>query len=339
MGIMSIISFIVVYQANIKLYNELMILKQAGQAIVPNQQILPTLKQFLPAFYSSLFISFTAGIFISLIVCFSVLLFLIYRKNTDKNFYLYVFAILITLAAVILTAILGADKSIFHRIRDYVLLPNSAGVTLNDFYYTYSPYAANAINSSQYIKAMCFAGLFIGMPVCFFLFIFFLFVLFTKKFISIIWAIHLSCIAIYIIMAGGLLYLYPLGQANTAKVSKEMLKSENQRTRIEALRMLYRNSHIFESDYHINLNSTSIAERYWLAKNLSKSESVQHIQILKKLLKDESVIVTTAAIKSLGVRSCSHDTIEKLNELITDSPHWYIQIAADNAVRKCIFSN
>jgi hypothetical protein len=340
MGIISIISFIFVYQANVKLYNELMTLKHAGQTVVPNKYILPTLKQFLPAFCSSLFISFTAGSFISLIICFFVLIFLSYRKKTNKNYSLYTSAILFTLSAVLLTGIFLTDSSIFHRIRDYVLLSFPAGVALNNFYYTYSPYAANAIAFSIYIKTLCSAGLFAGLPVILFLFLFSLSVLFSKKFIPDTWAVCISCTVIYIIIAGGLLFLYPSGKADiSSKVSKEMLISENGRIRIEALRMLYLNKQVFQPNYQINLNNASIAEQYWIAKNLSKCDSPQSIQILKKLLKEKSLIVQTAAIKSFGTGSCSPDIMEMLNELIIDSPHWYVQIAADNAVRKCFFSN
>jgi hypothetical protein len=419
MGIMSIISFIFVYQANVKLQNDLIILKQAGHLVVPNNHILPTLKQFLPALCSSLFISLTAGIFLSLIICLFVLFFFSYRKDRRKNFHIYTYAILITLSAIILTGAFVADRSIFHRIRDYALLPHPAGLFLNNFYYTYSPYAANAIAPSiekqfkicwmapdipdrkhlidiaakygwlamrnkeqaaftieiskdhqfilknkgksfitvksdnflkdpdhflksyfqksdyaRYIRIMCLAGLVAGLPVCLFLLLFSAFVFFTKKFIPNTWAIFASCTVIYILIAGCLLFLYPLSEPGT-EVSKEMLNSENSRSRIEALRKLYRNDRSLEIHYNTQLGSTSIPERYWIAKNLSKANSPQSLQMLKKMLKDESVIVTTAAIKSLDTKCCDPDTIGILDELITNSPHWYVQIAAYNAVRKC----
>ena len=85
------------------------------------------------------------------------------------------------------------------------------------------------------------------------------------------------------------------------------------------------------------LNSTSIAEKYWFAKALSKrgKGTKNSIAYLKTLLKDDSVNVKCASISALSALGCHKNTLKIFKNLIIKSQEWYIQQYAYRALKKC----
>lgn len=422
MGITSVVSFFYVHYSNLELQKTLALLNENGYVTVPGHNIYLSLDKFFPTFYSSLFISFTAGFFFVLVIGSSILLYRLFQETSPANFRLYASTALITLAAVILTGSFIADRSIFHRVRDYILLPNPIGTAVNKFYYTYTPYAANAvaapiekqfkscwiapdvpdrdriinalskfgwiavpnkintsliininttrqltfefkkkvivlanvnkflnnpkyslneysqkIDSASFLRSICHAGLIIGLPLFLFILLFVIFTFFFKRILTHPSAILISGILIFLLMTGGLLFLYPPGKPGDDKTIRNMLHSETPKTRIEALRAIYAqtNTKRFEAYCHTHLNSEFTAERYWIAKVLSKNDSPQSLDMLHNFLNDRSAIVVKASIKSLHSRTCHKKTVNLLNGLILGNPHWYVQISAMNALRRC----
>lgn len=60
-----IIATVQVYSSNSELHRTLLVLKEAGYLIVPNQQILSILSDFKPAFWGGLFFTLTIGVFLT----------------------------------------------------------------------------------------------------------------------------------------------------------------------------------------------------------------------------------------------------------------------------------
>jgi hypothetical protein len=422
MGISGILSFFWVYRSNLGLQKELMVLTQAGHTVVPNHHVLPSLSQFFPALYSSLFISLTAGVFLSLFTCCCIFVFHVFSKNRHRTCHPHISFLIFLLAAVMLMGVFLADRSIFHRVRDYVLLPHPVGISITNFYYTYSPYAAHAvarpidktvkscwispdipeknhlavilarfgwlavenrqetmftierlpgrqlgfqhngdpvvsvsrdtfflqpehllqqyskaIDHARFIRTLSAAGLFFGLPLTGIPGLFFCFMWVAGKIMPQPYPVVASAIFSAGAVAAILLLLYPPAAPDSVEKARKMLASENTKHRIEAIRMLYRSNQIssVETVFPGQLDECNIAERYWIAKALSKSDTQQSIHTLKKLAADPAPIVAKAAIKSLGARSCDTDTVDLFKHQISDSPHWYVQIAAWNAVKKC----
>jgi hypothetical protein len=147
LAIFEIFSFIVVYFSNKNLFETITLLNQTHHLVVPNIHVLPSLGKILPAFCASLFITFTAGIVLSLIICLVAMILvrsLVFESSLSTLFFL------VCLAGFILSGLIffaNTDASVFLRARDTFLLSSKPGTILNDFYYRYTPYAARAINS------------------------------------------------------------------------------------------------------------------------------------------------------------------------------------------------
>lgn len=82
-----------------------------------------------------------------MIICLFAILFSKTQLKNLRNSFIYfsIFIAALTVSALILITL--ADKSIFLKARDYLLLSNRPGIAINNFYYTYTPYAAQAINT------------------------------------------------------------------------------------------------------------------------------------------------------------------------------------------------
>jgi len=77
-----ILGFIHVYLSNIELYYSLTIIKESGYLIVPNSVILPTLMEFVSAFWGGLFFTLTVGATLTLITLAAIWIWInILRKN------------------------------------------------------------------------------------------------------------------------------------------------------------------------------------------------------------------------------------------------------------------
>jgi hypothetical protein len=193
-------------------------------------------------------------------------------------------------------------------------------------------------DSARHIRSLCAAGLFMALPLFFFLCLFFSGTVIFRRFLPVKSTLFISGICIWVLVAGSVRFLYPPVQSDSNEAITQLLASHSHRHRIEGLRTLYAagSIHPFEGHLSAHLESPHIPERYWIAKNLGKSDSSQSIHMLNTLLADDTAIVTKAAIKSLiRRRSCDPDIMNRLNELITMNPYWYVQISAITALRRC----
>jgi hypothetical protein len=186
------------------------------------------------------------------------------------------------------------------------------------------------------IRALCSAGLFMVTPfVCFMILFSGIFFLYTR-WINYKPAIYLSGVSMVAFALACHLFLNPfLG----SKDIKTMLDSQNTRTRIEALRILYKKGgNIGQIPKYLNgpLSEKSIAEKYWLAKVLSnpftKDQNIFHIE---QLINDDALNVRYASIKALSLSGCSEESIKLFREIIKTSPQWYEQSHALSAFRSC----
>lgn len=147
--IFEIFSFIVVYFSNQELLETITILNKTCHLVVPNIHVLPSLGNVLPAFCGSLFITFTAGVGLSLISCLVAMTRVrpgVFQSGQSSLF------LMVSLAGFILSGLIffsNTDSSVFLRARDSLLLSNKPGTMVNNFYYRYTPYAAQAINNPQ----------------------------------------------------------------------------------------------------------------------------------------------------------------------------------------------
>ena len=197
-----------VYFSNADLHRTLLMLKEAGYLIVPNQQILPRLLSLKSAFCGGLFFTLSIGVLLTflswsaawawnrlfrgnrLFLYFCVLawltsLVLINGQGFCLLITLYflfipaaVFATaaklpaqgkstpacreLLLLVPLLLLALLWATQAnsqFFLNLRDKLLLSNSVGTKINDFYYDYAYYPAEAFKSlDQKLLKSCSIG-------------------------------------------------------------------------------------------------------------------------------------------------------------------------------------
>ncbi|MFH2093241.1 MAG: HEAT repeat domain-containing protein [Pseudomonadota bacterium] len=347
------------YHSNLSLQKNLMLQELTRHVMVPNHHIVLSLGKLMPAIYSSVFLSLTAGVFVSLVLCLFVFIFSTCRQGNFSNYRVYFFCIITLITSSLMVILIFADPLIFHRTRDSILLSHPAGIAVNRFYYTFSPYAAHAIHSPfskpvkpdgiaikilqainpvHYIRALSTAGLMIGLPAffCILLLLFFLF--FFTKILPDKPAFFSSCILVLICIIALLVFLYPPVHSLTMESIQNRLASEQVKTRINALQFLYRtgnDTRLYEAYYDSHMTSPFIAERYWIAKTLSKTDTAKSRARLKQLIHDPAINVSSAAIKSLSKLSCSADAKALFTDLATNNPHWYIQIAALKAIKQC----
>ncbi len=150
-----IASFLWVLHANLTLQQDLTLLAGTEDLLVPNSHLAPSLGKIMPAIWGSLFVTFTAGLIISMVICFFSLIYMMNRANpggqkTGRKSLVIRLVARLTIPGIFLIGALiilatFTDQSIFHRTRDYLLLSNPLGTVVSNVYYTYSPYAVNAI--------------------------------------------------------------------------------------------------------------------------------------------------------------------------------------------------
>ena len=203
-----IIATLQVHFSNADLHRTLLVLKEAGYLIVPNQQILPRLLSIDSAFWGGLFFTLSIGVFLTFIswaaawawnrlfsrnrlfLYFCLLAWLTSLVLINGRgfcllvtlYFLFVPAIVFAAAArlspqgnsppdyrsllllvpLLLLAGLWATQAninLFVNLRDKVLLSNSAGIKVNDFYYEYAYYPAEAFKSlDQKLLKSCSIG-------------------------------------------------------------------------------------------------------------------------------------------------------------------------------------
>jgi Ca2+/Na+ antiporter len=199
LAVCQVIATVQVYLSNADFYRSLQAMREAGFVVVPNERVMPTLRDFAPAFIGGFFFTFTVGAGLSLLGLAAAWLWrTVFRRSRYALFVLaslwlgslwlpnreilsptvsaYVlFVPLVVFAAAsrwtsraeepgprwrrlvpgacfFLLALLWSanlDGEVFVALRDSVLLSNPLGIRLNDFYYRYSLYPAEAFKSLE----------------------------------------------------------------------------------------------------------------------------------------------------------------------------------------------
>lgn len=335
--------------------------------VVPNGPVLASLEKILPAFYGSLFILFTAGILVAIMVSLPVLAWMRtaypvgparqvrQEFNGQKKglYYGFVFFLAFLISGIALAVF--ADSAIFHKTRDFLLTSNAPGTALTQFYYTYSPYANHAVNQQipapghvwwvnigVVVRFLCTAGLFAGLPLFCFGGLFLSVFSACKRILPGKIAILVTGILVTGFTLGMLTYLSrpePLGKIATAVPDIEQgIASQTTKKRVETLQFLYqRGQDIWQFPEYCKtaVKSDSIAERYWLTKAFSKSDTKKSLPFVKGLVADDAIHVRTAAIKALSRLSCDKKTRYLFEHLMKTSPFWYVQNAAYKAFKEC----
>jgi len=349
--ILELLFFTFVYYSNHSLYKGLDLLVRAGHMVVPNGPVLSSLENILPAFYGSLFILFTAGIFIALMVCILVMAWMNpgFKEYKKSLYYGSVFFATLVISVAALVSL--SDSSIFHRTRDFLLASNPMGTAVSQFYYAYSPYANHAIspqiqtpagvwwiNITGVVRFFCEAGLLAGLPFFGFSALFLSVFRICKRWVAGKIAVILTGIVLTGFTLVILVYLSPPGSLGGVADFEKMLASEKAKERVETLQVLYRKgTDIWQyPDYcKTAVKSPSIAERYWLSKALSKSDAKKSLPLVKGLVTDDAIHVRSSAIKALAKLSCDGETIEIFTNLMLTNPMWYEQQAAYTAFKEC----
>ena len=203
-----VIATLQVYLSNAELHRTLLVLKEAGYLIVPNQQILPHLLSLQSAFWGGLFFTFSVGVFLTFLswsaawvwnrlfsrnrlflyfcvlawltslvlingrgLCILITLYFLFipaivfaaaAKLSTQDRHPLGYRSLLLLVPLLLLAFLWAtqvNSNFFLSLRDKVLLSNPVGAKVNDFYYEYAYYPAEAFKSlDQRLLKTCSTG-------------------------------------------------------------------------------------------------------------------------------------------------------------------------------------
>lgn len=138
--------FFLTYISNQNLYFNTLLLKQTGNVVVPDATVLASMLDFKVILYSSFFITFTAGLIIAFIISLIISACFINRESFFKIAEVFL-PIAVSLTLFLSTLYVYNKDDIFPRIRDSILLSNTIGKSLNDFYYKYTLYAAETLQS------------------------------------------------------------------------------------------------------------------------------------------------------------------------------------------------
>ena len=197
LAIAQLLATLQVYLSNLNVYVTIVALKGSGYLVVPNQKIMPSLREFGPAWFGGMFFALTAGAGLSLLSLASAWIWerLFYRRRILLLPFVLVWAGLLTavnseglcamassyfiiIPPVVFTATCRwmpppADRPVwlkrlahvvpfsvlalgwatqmgstaFVDMRDSLLLSNPVGMRVNDFYYDYTLYSAEAFKS------------------------------------------------------------------------------------------------------------------------------------------------------------------------------------------------
>jgi hypothetical protein len=209
LAVCQVIASVQVYFANADLYRGLQAMREAGFLVVPNERVMPTLREFAPVFFGGLFFTLTAGagfsllglaaawlwctifkrnryLLLLLVVAWLGFLWLANRETFSPIAAAYVLLVplvvfvaasrwmpqvahlgspwrrlALAIPVVLLALLWGAnlDGEVFVSLRDNILLSNPIGIRLNDFYYRYTLYPAEAFKSlEQKLLRTCTVG-------------------------------------------------------------------------------------------------------------------------------------------------------------------------------------
>lgn len=242
------------------------------------------------------------------------------------------------------------DRGMFLRTRDYLLLSNRPGQVMTQWYYTYSPYASEALRNTMpppssiandrmiIFRKLCLAGLLVGLPLLLFE-VFFLVVGFLlARIMAQRPADHGAALLTTAVAIGLLVYLTPMDIGFDRKSIERGLNATASRTRIETLRaMVNIQADIFNFFSEKNLEKLAqgtVPERYWLSKAMGVSPDRRSIPILERLANEDAINVQCAALKALSKKGCGPSR-RILVDKIKKSPHWYVQKTALGGLKQC----
>ncbi|WP_300461052.1 HEAT repeat domain-containing protein [Desulfobacula sp.] len=214
-------------------------------------------------------------------------------------------------------------------------------VSVDDFHQDPGQYLkqySQQTDAALFVRFLCAAGLFTGLPLFFFLVLFWFFSRVCCRFISKKPAMWISGSMVAGVTLIILLYLAPGKVPNDTEGIQQWLLSPNTRTRIEALRAIYYQSRdIWQFPAYVNHpgSNRSRAEKYWLAKAFSRSASTKSIPHLKQLIQADTINVQSAATKALSTFECDRASATIFMDLMDTSPHWYVQQAAYTGLKGC----
>jgi len=197
LAIAQVLATLQVYLSNLNLYVTLVVLRGSGYVVVPNQKIMPSLREFGPAWFGGIFFALSAGAGISLLSLASAWIWerLFYRKRIlllpfvllwagllaavnseglcamvssyfiiippvvfaaacrwippppDRPVWLKRLAHAVPFSVLAVVWATQMDSTLFVDVRDSLLLSNPLGMRVNDFYYDYTLYSAEAFKS------------------------------------------------------------------------------------------------------------------------------------------------------------------------------------------------
>jgi hypothetical protein len=196
LAISQLLGTLQVYLSNLNLYDTLVVLRDSGYLVVPNQKIMVSLREFGPAWFGGLSFALTAGAGIALLSLASAWIWerLFYRKRIlllpflllwagfvaavnseglcamvtsyfilippvvflascrwrpppDRPVWLQRLAHVVPLSILAVVWATQMDSAFFADVRDSLLLSNPVGMRVNDFYYDYTLYSAEAFKS------------------------------------------------------------------------------------------------------------------------------------------------------------------------------------------------
>ncbi|MCK5313227.1 MAG: HEAT repeat domain-containing protein [Desulfobacteraceae bacterium] len=139
-------SYFLTYVSNQHLYFTTLLLKDAGHIVVPGNTILASMLDFKTVLFGSFFITFTAGLVVTFTISFLVSMIYITRESFFKIIEIFL-PVIISLTLVVTTLFIFDKDQMFSRVRDSFLFSNSFGKTINEFYYKYTLYADETLES------------------------------------------------------------------------------------------------------------------------------------------------------------------------------------------------
>jgi len=138
--------YFLTYMSNQNLYFTTLLLQDAGHILVPSNSILSSMLNSEVVLYGSFFLTFTAGLVISIVIAFFVSFFFITRESFLKLIEIFL-PMTISIILVVTTLFIFDKDQLFSRVRDSFLFSNTFGQSINEFYYKYNLYAAEALNT------------------------------------------------------------------------------------------------------------------------------------------------------------------------------------------------
>ncbi len=138
--------FFLTFIANQNLYFTTLLLKDADHIVVPSNFILSSMLDFKNILFGSFFITFTAGLVIAFTISLLASLIYITRDSFFKIIEIFL-PVIISLTLVVTTLFIFDKDHMFSRVRDSFIFSNTLGQTINEFYYKYTLYSAETLNS------------------------------------------------------------------------------------------------------------------------------------------------------------------------------------------------